>query len=569
MDDLIVKLQAEKRSGRDFQERKHASWNENYELYRNKIRTNQLVQRQAVNIPLMKETIKTLLSKIDDAPQIDWEEKSGDEYKELVLQEKWNKWTRDVNLEGIDIQDKKTCLLYGRPHKKLNWANGTVTINALDTFDVIVDPQTDPLDLETAHFVIHQNIFRTLREILASPRYSAEGKQRLKNHLTAKQGMVIAGQNRLEWEKKMERLQAMGVNSQDFATFGEGDTIVNMTEHITHIWEKGKFVRYVIVYAEDEIEMLKKPLKEMIGVEFYPYSTWTEDIETQDYFPDAVGDMVRVPNKIQNIWFSQWVESRTLGNFNMHWYAPTANFEPQTYEPGPGRMLPSPPLGPGQKISDVLKPIEMSKLDDNIDALEYLQRMVERATSTTAIDKGVGEERKQTLGEVEILLGKAMERTVAMAKFYRRGWYDLANKWIQLVSANQTKKEELYKTDKNGKVWPKTVYPSDWKSKAGYEPIVRSTGEQEQERTKGMQKLIYIKSLFPVNKALDKVMQQRALEMIDITPAEMKAVQDEQDNVSKQMEQQMVSQEQVQQQGEQDIQQINQRINELNQIQNA
>lgn len=565
--ELIEKLRAEKRSAREYQERKHPEWNENYELYRNKVRTNQLVQRQAVNIPLMKETIKTLISKIDDAPMIDWEEKSGDEFKEIVLQEKWNSWTKAVNIEGVDIQDKKTCLLYGRPHKKLNWTGGKLTLDALDPFDVVIDPLTNPLDLETAHFIIHQNIFRTLREILANPRYSAEGKAKLKHHLSTKGGVIQSGANREEYEKKMERLAAMGVNSHDFATFGEGDTIVNLSEHITNMWEKGKFVRYVVVYADDEVELMKLPLKDALGVEFYPYTTWTEDIETQDYYTDSVADLVRVPNKIMNIWFSQMVENRTLGNFNMHWFdATAANYTPQTYEPGPGKMLPAP-----GNPRETIMPVEMAKLDDNMEALEYLTRIVERATSATAIDKGLSEKTKQTLGEVEILLGKAMERTVAMAKFYRQSWYELATKWYALMEANQTKKETLYKTDSNGKVWPKVVYPSDWKSSAGYEPIVRSTAEQETERTKGMQKLIYIRGLFPHNKAVERIMQSRALEMVDVTPAELREVQEEQERVNEELAkqrqlaaQQGVPPEEAQpQETNQELQQLDQQLTEL------
>src|SRR3990167_3850387 len=116
----MLRLQAEKKAGIELQKRKQEDWNDNYELYRNKVKTNRLTQRQAVNIPLMKETVKTLLSKIDDAPNVDWSENSGDEYKELVYQEIWNKQYRDNNLELIDILDKKNVLLYGFSVKKLN-----------------------------------------------------------------------------------------------------------------------------------------------------------------------------------------------------------------------------------------------------------------------------------------------------------------------------------------------------------------------------------------------------------------------------------------------------------------
>ena len=570
-DALITKLLDEKKIAREFQERRHEDWNENYELYRNKVRQNRLTQRQPVNIPLMKETVKTLLSKIDDPPIIDWEELSGDEMKEIILQEKWNTFYEDQNLEGIDIQDKKTAMLYGRPHKKLNWVNSKPTVTALDVFDLVVSPLTDPLNIQTAHYVIHQNIFRPLREILANPRYSAEGKKKLKNFLTSRPGIIQSGLTKEEFDKKADRLRAMGVDDQDFGMFGAGDAIVNLTEHMTHVWNAASqsFEKRVIVYADNEIELMNEPLKKLLGIDLWPFVTWSEDIETNDYWTDGPADLIRVPNKVANIYYSQWIENRTLRNFNMTWFAGGNNFTPQTYEPGQGRMLPAPPLQPGQSIRDVLMPVVTDALDDNINALEYITRVVERATAATAIEKGVAEKGTQTLGEVEILVGKAMERTVAMQKFYRRSWYELAMMWYQMVAANQTKKETLYKTDANGKVWPKSFYTSDWKSVAGYRPIVRSTSETESERTKGMQKLIYIQSLFPNNMPMRKIMQDRALEMIDVTPAELRQVQEaekEAEKMNQVMAQQAQAEAMQQQPQENTLQQIQQKAEQLNSV---
>ena len=119
LSDLMEKLLREKDIARQFQERKHADWNETYELSRGKVRTNRLTQRQAVNIPLMKETEKTILSRIDEVPTIEWKEKSGDEMKEIILQSMWDDFAIEKNLEAIDMQDKKTCIRYGRPTKKI------------------------------------------------------------------------------------------------------------------------------------------------------------------------------------------------------------------------------------------------------------------------------------------------------------------------------------------------------------------------------------------------------------------------------------------------------------------
>src|SRR3989304_7276662 len=118
--DLMIKLIAEKKAGAELQRHKHEDWTDNYELDRGKTKTNRLTQRQAVNIPLMKETRKTMLSKIDDPPNVEWSEKAGDEEKELIYQEVWNDHLKQNNLEVIDVLDKNNVLLYGHSYKWLN-----------------------------------------------------------------------------------------------------------------------------------------------------------------------------------------------------------------------------------------------------------------------------------------------------------------------------------------------------------------------------------------------------------------------------------------------------------------
>ncbi|MAH46485.1 hypothetical protein CMI37_11675 [Candidatus Pacearchaeota archaeon] len=522
--ELMEKLKKEKISAQEFVERRHEDWNENYDLYRNEVKTNRLTQRQSVNIPLMKETVKTLLSKIDDPPSVDWRELSGDKDKELLFQEVWNHDFERLNMEGIDIQDKKTVMLYGRGFKKMNWVDNQVEVTALDVYDVVVDPLTDPLDIETARFVIHQNIFRNLRDILADERYTKEGKDRLKIWVTSPEGLVQTAQNRDEWEKKMDRLKSMGVEHDEFPLFAGGDVMVNLTEHYHNLWntKTKEFERRVVVYADDEVELLDEKLTDLLGVDFYPFVTWGEDVETQDFWSDGPADLVRVPNKIINIWYSQLVENRTLRNFQMHWYDATIQgYEPITYEPGAGRMLPA-PGEPGK----VIKPVEISGLDDTLNSIDFVIKMIERGTSATAIEKGVSERKQITLGEVQTLVGKAAERTLSLAKFYRRSWQEFAQKYVSLLEANARGKQTLFKASSTGAMWPKVVYATDWKSKSGYRAIVQSSSEQEEEKTKGIQRFMFLLQQFPNNSALKRIAQKRMLEIVNLTPEEQREVKE-------------------------------------------
>lgn len=531
LDDKMLKLTKELETASNYQERKHSDWNENYELYRNKVRTNRLTQRQAVNIPLMKETIKTILSKVDDPPQVDWKEKSSDEYKEILFQELWNESYKTQKLEWLDVLDKKNVLLYGLSSKFLNPTDDGVSISILDVFDIIFDPLMDAMNIENARFICRLNIFRTLREILADDRYSEEGKNKLKMWADSPDGLIQSSKNKEEWDKKMQRALAMGVNHQDFPTFAGGDVMINLTEHYTQIWnvEKQKFERHVIVYADKWCELSDDLLTDLIGMDEYPFVVWFEDPETNDIYPDGVADLVRTPNKVVNVWYSQLVENRTLQNFQMHWYDATVDgYTPQTYEPGPGRMLPAP-----GKPSDTIMPVEINGLDETLTAIDYITSIIERGSGAVAIDKGVEEKGTQTLGEVEILVGKAMERSVSMQKFYRGSWYELCVKWAKMIQANPPEKMSLYKTGQSGKLYEKVVYAADWKSEAGYEPVVSSTSEQEANNLKSVQKFMAVVAQFPNNPELKKIAQKRQLELLDFSPEELKKVQEAQEAVDK------------------------------------
>ena len=522
---LLEKLQAEKNSANELQKRKHEDWNDNYELYRNRVKTNRLTQRQAVNIPLMKETIKTLLSKIDDAPNIDWKELASDADKEIVYQEIWDTGYRDNKLELIDILDKKNVLLYGLSTKKLNISENGVDVDVLDTYDVVFDPLMKAGEIETARFIINQNIFKSAREILADERYTKKGKDSLKIWIDSTAGITQSRDNKEVWERKMERMKDMEVGHKDFALFAGGDRLINLTEHYTSTWnvKKKAWERRVVVYADNSVELLNETLLDLIGMEEWPFVVWSEDPETNDIYPDAVADLVRTPNKVLNVWFSQMIENRTLKNFQMHWFLPAQGYTPQTYTPGPGVMLPAPP---GEDINKVIKPVEINGLDDTMGAIEALTTIVERGTGATAIEKGQAEQGTQTLGEIQVLVGKSMERAVGMAKFYRMAWYELATKWDKMMHANAPEVIKLYKTGKSGKVYAKKAFASDWTSEAGYMPVIRSSSEQESEAIKSIQKFSYLLSQFPQNMALRKIAQKRMLESVDLTPEELKQVEE-------------------------------------------
>lgn len=517
-DQLLQKLTTEKDVAFRYQQRRHQQWNETYQLYRDVVLTNRLTQRQSVNVPLMKETIRTLFTKIDDEMDIYFEDLSGNPDKEIIVKELWRSDFDDNNLSLIDAVDKKTVLLYGRSHIKLNWVKKHFEAEVKDIFDVLVDPKTSPLDIETARFIVEQNIFKSLKWIVANKSYNAVALQKLSNlfkdQQSSQHGSLIQGGVRKEIDARNDRLHTMGATNTD--EFGAADVVVQLAQHYTEIWNKDKeeFERWVCVVADGKLVISAQRLTDALGVTFWPFTTWASDLEGVDYWSDGEGDTLRVPNKIINIWMSQYLENRTLRNYGMNVYDATIEgFVPPTWDPKPGAWF-----GVPGKVSEVFQRLDIPELGGTLDDISFVTGMAERAVAATAMDKGDIADRKRTLGEIEIAVSKSMERTSTLSKFYRKAHKEFGTKWLAILDANTTQDEKraLYKKAPNGKIIGKEVSKKDWKSKAGYKVKALNQNEQMSEKTDELNRLFAIQGQFQNNAPLQKAIKRRALQIANL-----------------------------------------------------
>jgi hypothetical protein len=496
-------------------------------LYRDTVITNRLTQRQSVNVPLMKETIKTILANIDDAPDLYFENLDNDKQRELFMNEYW-KWVAEtLKLELLDMVDKKQVLLYGRSFLKLNIVNGQFYVEVLDPQDVLVDRYVDPANINTGHRITHIHIFRTLGEIAQNSMYTPEAVARLKTFYGTQQGLIKAGDNAQALADRNQRLEEMGVTDINNPVLS--DTYVELQEMQYREWDETnkEFVVRVAVRADSEI-LMDKPLREILGINRYNYITWAGDLERTDFWSDGEGDIVRVPNQILNVWLSQLVENRTLRNFGMNYYnSSIEGFNPGTFIPSPWGWYPI-PAGVGGDMTKVFQHVEIPELSESLDEMQYVTGMVQSATAATGTEKGVKEKGTDTLGEVQLLSAKAMKRMGGMTKFYHKAWREFGDLFVELVEANTDKLEpvKLYKKSVQGNYFEKEVKPTDWKSKSGYKTRVTSKAEKDEEQMEQLTKMMAVRQLFPMNPVFDKVMKETALDIANLDPDKKREILD-------------------------------------------
>ena len=524
-------LKLNKESGFNYRERRHDDWLDNYTLGRDKVVINRLTQRQSVNLPLMKMTLKTILKDMDDMPVLEFEELNNEGDKEVFYNEYW-KYTGEINnFELQDIVDKKQEYYFGRTFDQWQVVDGKIKMTVQDPIDILVDRYMNPFDLHSSRFLIHTNIFVTLSELEKNPDYDKGAIKRLKLYYATSEGLVKSAANAQLLQDKNQKLSEMGVDDVNDPILGE--TYVMMSLHFVYDKKKDSDEEELFLKVEvDDMEiLLDKPLEEIIGVtedhffkNHFPYVTWAGDLERQDFWSDGTADMVRTPNKVANTWFSQLVENRTLRNLNMNLFDSTLEgFVPQSWQPQAWGMY-GIPVPAGGKIDDVFRQLPVQDLTDSLDEMNFLIQMLEKGTGATPTQQGVKTPGQVTLGEVELTLGEAKERVKGASKFYTQAWKDRGLMFIKLLEAAGDKIDAVtvYKKGRNtDNIYSREISPEDWKSEAGYRCKVWSQDERNAENSDALQRANAAKTVMPDNPVVDDVYKRKVLEFADFSPDEL------------------------------------------------
>lgn len=532
-------LRFNKESGFNYRKRRQDEWTENYTLYRDRVIVNRLTQRQSVNVPLMKETIRTLLKDVDDMPVLYFENLDNDKEAEVFQNEYW-KWTVEKNkMEIKDVIDKKQDFFFGRTFDQMQIVDGMVKFTIIDPEDILVDRYMDPSDIDSARFLIHTHIFVPLSKLELNEEYDQEKVKELKTWYASEQGLIKSKSNMDSLERKNQKLSDLGLEDVENPVLGE--TYVELSLHFVYrdseASEDGtahEAQLWLYVEADDMNILLKKPLEKVIGVtkDHYwrthlPYNTWADDIDLQDFWTDGIADIVRTPNKVANAWYSQMVENRTLKNLSMNYYdSSLEGFNPQTYEPKAWGWY-GIPVPQGGKIQDVVQRVDVPDLGDSLEEMNFVMNMVERATGATGTQQGVQEQKQVTLGEIKLALNEAKQRIKGMSKFYTQVWKDRAEKFLKLIEAAPEKLDAvtIYKKGRNsGDIYTRDIEPTDWMTKSGYTTRIWSQDEKDSQDTNELEKLTAIRSIIPNNPKLDEIVQRKALEFADIKPEDVNTI---------------------------------------------
>jgi hypothetical protein len=534
-DEDLVKIDAEKKSALQFRERRHDDWTDNYTLYRDKVITNRLTQRQTINIPLMRYGLQTILKDNDDAPMLYFQNKDNNQQKEIFYNEYWNKMAEVNRLAVRDRVDKKQALLFGRTFKKLNIKDGMFTFEVIDPQDMLVERHVDPADLDSARCLIQTNIYKTLTEVINTKQFNKGVVADLKMYYSKDSTTEESEHTFNAFSDKKQRMSNMGLIDSYNPLVGE--TYIELNEVYRKEWndtlEDTEIIMYVVASTEGGMfKLFKKPLHEIIGdteddywYNHFPYTSWGTDPERTDFWSDGPADTLRQPNKVLNSWISQLVENRTLRNFNMHYYdSSNPSFVPQTFQPISWGWYPVP-----GKPDDVIKDVQVPDLSESLDEIQYVISVAEKAVAASGTQTGEVAPSQVTLGEVQLAVTNAQERTKSMGLFYTDDWKNFGTKYTKMLKA-KSKDLATVEVSKKGRqtdnIYTREISPKDWLTKSGYNVEVKVKEDKDAEDTATLQKLNVAMTVMPTNVPLNRIYKEKLLNFSNLTTDEQKEVMD-------------------------------------------
>lgn len=547
----MVMLRTNKIDAWNYRFRKVNDWDVNYELYRDKVMVNPLTQRQSVNLPIMKTQIRTLLKDVDDMPVIEFQNLDNDKQAELLENEYWS-WTADQNhMELNDIIDKRQVFIFGRTYDQWQVKNGMIVQTIQDPYDILIQRYANPTDINSSRFLIHMHIFMPLSQLDQNPDFNKEAVEDMQKWYASRLGLIKAAENARFLVQRNQRQADMGVPDIHAPMLGE--TYVELAMHFVfrnhepYRDDKGEpvlnadgtikeYPEQIFLYVEcDNMRILmKKPLEEVIGNtndnfwrNHYPYTSWADDIERQDWYSDSIADIIRPGNIVLNTWYAQMAENRTLKNLNMHVFnSNLEGFQPQTWVPKAFGMY-GVPLPPNTDLKTVFQPVPVDDLTDSLQEIEFVQGIIEKATGATPTMQGVQDKSEVTLGEIKLQLNNAQQRVKGLSKFYTQVWKERAMIFLKLIEAAPDKLDavNIYKKGKNSNdVYLREIEPKNWITKSGYGVKIWSQDQRDAFDVDALNKLNAVKANMPDNMKLTEIYERKLLEFAGLKPEEITEV---------------------------------------------
>lgn len=345
-DKIAKQAKEEYLAGLEFKHPRTLDWDKNYDLYANK-KTEGLKNRVNINLPMMSGFVDTLLSKIDNPPEIMFEPTEEADFrlvKKVNSLKTVDSSPNHGNWKYKDILSKKINIFTGRSIFQY-WADSVSGyrshLEPIDSYDFITDPLGGGLDEENHRFLGKDNINRDKWELLRVKDAMKFDPSQL-TKLLSKQSTLTSDQIAGYKNQKLARFSAMGINLQNYL-LKRPDTYKLVEWYTTYEGQRW----YVLMDMDNDVWISIVPLLEKFKQKneetddaYWPFCSFASKADLFNYWSVAPADDIREINMAANVFISQAIENRNKINFGQRAYDVKMFTDPSLLEYRPDGLVP-------------------------------------------------------------------------------------------------------------------------------------------------------------------------------------------------------------------------------------
>lgn len=451
----------------------------NEELYYNK-KSKSLRGRFNFPIPIMSGFVDTLMSKIDDEPNIEYSHtEEADKIKAKKISAAW-KFDSAPTRGAWSIKDllvKKLAIFSGRGIYKTFSESDPVYKNyfePVDAFDFIAEPGGG-WHLEDHRFCGQQNVFRSKFELeqgVKDERYNGDQVKKLIAAGSEKNDKV----NQDLYRNRQKRFENIGMNIENNSYVGQ--TLYCLTEYVMEY----ENVRYYMILDELSGTWIRfGKLKDIFGSNKLPWKSWATHYDAWNFWSKAPADDIRpvaeALKTIVNFMFDD-VQKRLWGQ---RFYDPEMITDPSQLEWDRPDKLVQMYVPQGKQLSEGVYEIPMGDQSTvTINLIDYFKNLI--ATESGVTDGAKGNSDDKFVGIAQLNVGEAADRFGLYNKFYRQCWAELGEAYLEGLIEHMTQPRLIRMIGEHGIGWKPWQTLTLKELKFEQSPDVRITGGTSQAK---------------------------------------------------------------------------------------
>lgn len=478
----------------------------NEDLYNNKVKKAPK-GRFNVPLPVMGGFVDTLMSKIDDAPSIEFEYTNMADYdKALKITAAWKKDSAPSTGRwgAKDRASKRTACTAGMGIFELYAESDPEYKSNLSITDPI-DFYCEPMGgnwLENHKYLGKDNVFRSeydLDQGVLAGIYDEDKTSQLKGS----GGDGDQKKLRELFQNRQTRLRQLGLDPNNFNYTGQ-----KMWSLVAHCMEYEGNRYYVVFDYETGIAIRCQRIRDAFGYapddeELYPHAAWHTHPDELNFWSKAPADDIRPAAEAMNIIFNQALDNRQKRNFGQRAVDGTIFPDIEQLEWRPDGLVQGDTKGGERSLREGIYEFQTAEITGTVDMINFMDNFIGTKTGITASAQGGAGDQPgdQKVGIYYGDLQQIADRLGLYNKSYSDCWSQLGVRYVMGIKNHMTEDYTVRIMGEDGATWEEvTRDDANPEQDFGIKPV----GGQAEIRANALKKQDRIATL-------DKIMTNQAL----------------------------------------------------------